>query len=219
MDQGGVSDLLTAGETEAGASVSSAPTPADLDQHIKKAIGRQVRNLRLQKKMTAKELSKHAGISVALLSRIEHGTVSPSLHTLAQLSLALGSQFSALFQNVDTRGGASLVKAGQGLVVDRTGSKAGQNYALLGVQLDGEVQVEPYLITIDTKTKPFNTFQHEGSEFIYLLDGALVYRHAANHYELQAGDSLFFDARQPHGPEEFLEIPTRFLSVISYRRH
>ncbi len=209
-------DAVAPGE---GGTISSAPTPAEHDTHIRTAIGSQVRNLRLRKKMTAKDLAKHAGISVALLSRLEHGSVSPSLHTLSKLSLALGVPFSALFQNVDTKGGASLVRAGKGLPVDRTGSRAGQRYELLGVQMAGDVQVEPYLITIDTKTRPFNTFQHEGSEFIYLLEGGLVYRHASNRYEMREGDSLFFDARQPHGPEEFLDIPTRFLSVISYRRH
>ena len=192
---------------------------AEHDAHLKLAIGSQVRNLRQQKKMTSKELAKQAGISVALLSRLEHGTVSPSLHTLAQLSMALGVQFAALFANVDSPGGASFVKAGHGLRVERSGSKSGQEYQLLGMHMDGEVQVEPYLINIDKKTKPFNAFQHEGSEFIYMLEGGLVYRHGSNLYEMHEGDSLFFDAGQPHGPEEFLKIPTKFLSMISYRRH
>ena len=204
---------------DSDSSISFAPSPAKHDLHIKQAIGSQVRDLRQKKKMTAKELAMQAGISVALLSRLENGAVSPSLHTLGQVALALGVPFSALFQNVDSKGGASLVKAGMGLHVERTGSKTGQRYELLGIQMDGEVQVEPYLITIDTRTKPFNTFQHEGTEFIFLIEGGLVYRHASKQYKLLEGDSLFFDARQPHGPEEFLEIPTRFLSVISYRQH
>jgi hypothetical protein len=32
------------------------------------------------------------------------------------------------------------------------------------------------------------------------------------------GDTLFFDADVPHGPEELKKLPARYLSVISYRR-
>jgi quercetin dioxygenase-like cupin family protein len=40
------------------------------------------------------------------------------------------------------------------------------------------------------------------------------YRHGNQTYVLQPGDSLFFDADAPHGPEELLELPIRLLSVI-----
>ena len=46
----------------------------------------------------------------------------------------------------------------------------------------------------------------------------MVYRHADKLYVLQAGDSLFFDADAPHGPDELRHLPIRFLSIISYPR-
>jgi hypothetical protein len=33
---------------------------------------------------------------------------------------------------------------------------------------------------------------------------------------MEAGDSLFFDADAPHGPQELLKLPARYLSIISY---
>jgi hypothetical protein len=33
---------------------------------------------------------------------------------------------------------------------------------------------------------------------------------------MQPGDSLFFDADAPHGPEQLLKLPSRYLSIISY---
>ena len=35
---------------------------------------------------------------------------------------------------------------------------------------------------------------------------------------MEAGDSLFFDADAPHGPETLVSLPIRFLSVIVYPR-
>ena len=51
-----------------------------------------------------------------------------------------------------------------------------------------------------------------------MLEGEVVYRHADRLYPLLPGDSLFFDADAPHGPEELRKLPIRFLSVISYAR-
>ena len=51
-----------------------------------------------------------------------------------------------------------------------------------------------------------------------MLEGEVVYRHADRLYSMRPGDSLFFDADAPHGPEEMRQLPIRFLSIISYPR-
>ena len=45
--------------------------------------------------------------------------------------------------------------------------------------------------------------------------GSMVYRHLNETYTLTPGNSLFFDADAPHGPEELVDLPVRFLSVMS----
>jgi hypothetical protein len=35
-------------------------------------------------------------------------------------------------------------------------------------------------------------------------------------HSLLPGDTLFFDADAPHGPEKLVELPARYLSIISY---
>ena len=55
-----------------------------------------------------------------------------------------------------------------------------------------------------------------GMELIYMLEGEVVYRHADKLYPMKPGDSLFFDADAPHGPEELSKLPIRFLSIICY---
>ena len=62
--------------------------------------------------------------------------------------------------------------------------------------------VEPYLITLSKDSDVFPIFQHEGVEFLYMLEGEVGYRHGDKTYLLQPGDSLYFDADVPHGPEE-----------------
>ena len=61
-------------------------------------------------------------------------------------------------------------------------------------------------------------YQHSGMEFLYMLEGKVVYRHADMRYTMTPGDSLFFDADAPHGPEEMVKLPIHFLSIICYPR-
>lgn len=81
---------------------------------------------------------------------------------------------------------------------------------------DSGVIVEPYFITLDKKSDVFPTFQHLGIETIYMIKGQVDYRHGNNVYPLKPGDSLFFDANAPHGPEVLVELPAHYLSIISY---
>jgi transcriptional regulator with XRE-family HTH domain len=149
-----------------------------------------------------------------MLSKIENGMTSPSLATLNALAGALGVPVTSLFRKYDERRDATFVKADQGLNIERRGTRAGHQYQLLGHSVGQATSVEPYLITLTEKSEVFPLFQHSGIEFIYLLEGEVLYRHAGQTYRLGPGDSLFFDSDAPHGPEELLRLPIRFLSVI-----
>ena len=103
------------------------------------------------------------------------------------------------------------------LVLDTSQSlsrTAGHQYQLLGHTIGKAYTIEPYLITISDESEVYPEFQHAGTEFIYMLEGRVTYRHANKTYLLEPGDSLFFDAEALHGPDEILELPCRFLSII-----
>jgi len=88
-------------------------------------------------------------------------------------------------------------------------------YELLGHKIGKRVSVEPYLISLDQQSEVFPLFQHAGVELIHVLEGEVVYRAAGSTYLLRPGDSLMFDGNTPHGPEELVALPIRFLSVIT----
>ena len=179
------------------------------------AIGRQVRRFRKQLGLTITEMGNRTGLSAGMLSKIENGNTSPSLATLRSLSTALNVPVTALFRQFEEQRDATFVQAGKGLAIDRRGTRAGHQYQLLGHSVHSQVSVEPYLITLESDAEVFPIFQHAGVEFIYVLEGSMVYRHLNATYTLTRGDSLFFDSDAPHGPEELLKLPVRFLSVIT----
>ena len=192
--------------------------PAAQSRYLEEAIGREVRRYREKAGLTIADLARSTGLSAGMLSKIENGATSPSLGTLQSLSKSLQVPFTALFKSYEEIRDATFVKAGQGLTIERRGTRAGHQYQLLGHTTHGPVMVEPYLITLRHESDVFPTFQHAGMEFLYMLEGHVVYRHGEKTYDMHPGDALFFDAEAPHGPEEMRKLPARYLSIISYRR-
>jgi transcriptional regulator with XRE-family HTH domain len=189
------------------------------ENNLELAIGHEVRKLRKKLGLTVTDLSNATGISSGMLSKIENGNISPSLSSLQALSRALGIPLTTLFRGFEERRSASFVKSGEGLNIERRGTRAGHQYSLLGHIDDNSsgVLVEPYLITLTAESDVFPTFQHEGLEFLYMISGEVIYRHANLLYRMRAGDSLLFDADAPHGPEQLVRLPARYLSIICYR--
>lgn len=184
------------------------------ENQLELAIGREIRSFRRKMGLTIAELAKLAGLSAGMLSKIENGNASPSLGTLQALSRALNIPFTAFFRKYEEERDASYVRSGQGLVIERRGTRAGHEYRLLGHSVGKSISVEPYLITLTEESEVFPLFQHPGTEFIYMLEGDMLYMHGDKTYRLSPGDSLFFDADAPHGPEELFRLPIRFLSII-----
>jgi len=197
----------------APAAVQDEGEKAERDSQLEAAIGRQVRQYRKQLDLKVSDLSRMSGVSAAMLSKIENGTTSPSLATIQAVAEALNVPVTSLFRKFDIQRDAVHVRAGNGLVIERGGTRAGHEYRLLGHALDKRVNVEPYLVTLTESSEVFPLFQHEGIEFIYLLEGEMIYRYGGSTYHLQEGDSLFFDSDVTHGPDELIRLPIRMLSV------
>jgi transcriptional regulator with XRE-family HTH domain len=192
--------------------------PNEIARSLESAIGVEVRRLRKDLDLTVAELGAAAGLSTGMLSKIENGSISPSLVTLGSLARALNVPISRLFSDTEEQRDCSFVKAGQGVRIERRGTKAGHLYDLLGHSLGGAIGVEPYLITLKTDAVPYTDFRHAGIEFIYMLSGKVRYRHADRSYLMEPGDALFFDAAARHGPEELIRGPMTYLSIIIYPR-
>jgi len=188
------------------------------EKNLETAIGREIKALRLQQGTTIAELSTSTGLSISMLSKIENGATSASLTTLQLLASALSTPITSFFRRYEETRNAVHTKAGAGVETERVGTRAGHQYNLLGhlgANASGVV-VEPYLISLTEESDRFPAFQHDGIEMLYMLEGEVDYRHGDSIYSLKPGDTLFFDADAPHGPEVLVKLPAKYLSIISY---
>lgn len=198
--------------------LTSETTVGATPRDVQKYIGMEIRRLRQRANITGAQLAAQTGLSKGMVSRIEHGSASASLTTLAALSDALSVPLSALFSILEERRDVSLVPANQTLEIDRGGTRRGHVYELLGHGVGGSVSVTPYLVTLRESAEAYTDFQHEGVEFIRMIKGEMVYRHGDRKFRLRPGDSLLFDSIAPHGPVELVDLPAQFLSIITYSR-
>jgi transcriptional regulator with XRE-family HTH domain len=204
-------------EEQGNGKVAEFESAAERDKRanrLEMCIGREVRQLRRKHDMTVTELAELAGLSSGMLSKIENGHTSPSLTTLQSLASALNVSVTALMRKFEERRDATFVAAGGGLKIQRRGTRAGHEYRVLGHSLDEEITMEPFVITLTDKSEVFPAFEHEGTEFLYVLEGRMDYHHGGATYAMGPGDSLFFDAEAAHGPENLVETPIRFVCVI-----
>ena len=74
-------------------------------------------------------------------------------------------------------------------------------------------------MSYDDPAEVFPVYQRSGTEFIYVLEGDLTYRHGRKLFAMSAGDSLLFDAAVPHGPEKLSKTPVRYIAVVCYPRN
>lgn len=205
--------------SDPGGDLKTGSNAPSTGRSLERALGLQVRSIRRKRDLSLSDLATASGISSGMLSKIENGQISPSLTTLQAVAGALTVPISALFASAEERRDASLVRAGQGVVIERRGTKVGHVYALLGHALGGgDVAMEPFLITLREDATPYTAFQHDGLELIYMLSGRVGYRHGGEVYELGPGDALMFDSAAAHGPELLHELPMTYLSIIVYPR-
>jgi transcriptional regulator with XRE-family HTH domain len=189
---------------------------SDRDNRLETALGQVVREFRKRAGLGTSELARRAGLSPGMVSKIENGAISPSLASIRALSRALQVPVTSLFREFDEVVDATFVRAGQGTLVHRSGPRIDHEYRVLGQTSAKGIAVEPYLMTYTEASKSLPFLRRSGTQFIYVLEGRLSYRHGTRTYDLSEGDSLLFQADVPHGPEKFLRTPVRYLSVLSF---
>jgi DNA-binding XRE family transcriptional regulator len=215
---------MMAAKAAIGGRKKSSPTPRAPRETagatrpaLERYLGSVVRALRQRDRLTIADLASQAGISRGMLSKIETGQAAMSLDTLSRIAQALGVSMAHLFRDYELpSGGAQLVKSREGMEVVRRGTKRGHTYHLLAYDKGPRKSFEPFLVTMDDASEVFPSFEHPGTEFIYLLEGKIEYRHGKQTYVLEPGDALTFRGNVPHGPERLIQTPIHLLCVIVY---
>lgn len=180
------------------------------------AVGLRVRELRTAMGLTMANFAEKVGISLGMLSKIEHGQTAPSLQTLARLANAAEVPLTALFRGLDEEHDIVIIRDGEGHEIVHEGTGDGRHYFDLGSLRGPQRVIEPMLTTLNNPDETFPLYQHAGIEFIHMLEGAMVYGYGSGRHEISAGDTMQFHGEVAHGPVKLVELPVRFLAIKVY---
>ena len=164
------------------------------------AIGEKMRALRLKKKMGLVELGRHAGLSPALLSKIERGRLFPTLPTLLRVALVFSVDLDFFFAGAREKPVVVVVRKKQRLRFPETPGKGQSAYQFESLDFPAtERKLNSYYATFfPVDPGKLRTHQHAGAEFIYVLGGTLCVHVAEAEHTLSPGDSMYFDSSLAH---------------------
>jgi len=174
--------------------------------HLKEAldryhVGDKLKHLRLRRKMGLVELSRHTGLSPALLSKLEHGKLYPTLPTLSRIALVFSVGLDHFFSDERGKRTFALVRRKDRLRFPEAPEMDSPAFDFESLDfLATDRKFNAYLA--DFRSVPpeqVHMHQHAGVEFIYVLKGKLALKIGAEQETLDAGDSLYFDSQLPHG--------------------
>jgi len=156
-------------------------------------VGPRIRAIREQRGFSLRALGERCNLSINAISLIERGENSPTVSSLHMLATALEVKITDFFEDmhenavVYVKHDQRLATRGNGLLMES-----------LGIGLRHQ-QLEPFVVTVEPGAEDSGeSISHPGQEFVWCLEGTLLYQIGEQTYFLEVGDSLLFEATQPH---------------------
>ena len=181
-------------------------------------IGSKIKSIRESKSISVEEVSERSGLSIDQVNSIENDQSLPSLGPLIKVARALGVRLGTFLDDNDELGPV-VCRADE-----RNGSISFSNgaadarkhmeYHALASRKAGR-HMEPFIIDIQASDeKKFKLSAHEGEEFIYVMEGEVEIEYGKKKYQLNVGDSIFYDSIVEHHVHGATNQSAKILAVI-----
>jgi transcriptional regulator with XRE-family HTH domain len=164
------------------------------------AIGGKLRRLRLRKSMGLLELSKHTGLSPAMLSKLERDVMHPTLPTLLRIAMVFSVGLEYFF-DPEPRTVLEIVRKKDRMRFPDTPDvdKAAYYFESLDFPVANRA-LNSYLAEFEAvDADEARLHEHSGVELLYVVSGKVELRTQEGSHELAEGDSVYFDSSVPHG--------------------
>jgi transcriptional regulator with XRE-family HTH domain len=147
------------------------------------------------------ELSRHTGLSPALLSKLEHGKLYPTLPTLSRIALVFSVGLDYFFNDERSKHIFALARKKDRLRFPEAPEAFPLSFDFESLDfLATDRRFNAYYADFHSVApEKVRVHQHPGVEFIYVLKGKLSLKIGADQEILEEGDSLYFDSQLPHG--------------------
>ncbi|MGI6696913.1 MAG: cupin domain-containing protein [Christensenellales bacterium] len=175
-------------------------------------IGQQLRQHRLDKGLSQKQVSKAADISISLLSQIERGNVNPSINTLIMICKVIDIPLYSLFLKEQKTQNPVVKRHERRLLGQMSGDDT--TYELLTPDTTGNIEFCIMRIPPQSETVK-HAQSHNTEEVAYVLEGKVAIELNNEIYVLDTGDSVRIEALQIHKWINPYDVPAVIIFAIS----
>ena len=164
-------------------------------------LGSKVKALRKERGLTLAVLSDMTELTAGLLSRIENFRTIPSLPVLLKIAGALSVSPSELLAGIGAAESHqwTLIRKNDRKIVERENS-SGFRYEMLLDTESGSSNLQSMILSIDPGAKR-EKVTTDGDQFIFILNGEIIFQIGEDSINMASGDLLFFDGSIEHVPE------------------
>ena len=153
-------------------------------------IGLKIKNLRLTKKLTQKELADRCALTKGYISQLENDLTSPSIETLKDLLNALGTNFSEFFQDDEAQ-----VVFKKEEYIEKVNNLSKTTWLVPTSQKNA---MEPIVVDLEIDGTTEKDLAHDGEEFGIVLKGKIELTVGKKTYVVNKNESFYFVANKPH---------------------
>jgi transcriptional regulator with XRE-family HTH domain len=178
------------------------------------SLGERIKSLRLERDLQQRQLAEKAELTPSMVSQIESGRLTPSLHTLGRIATALGVPIATLFDG-QPGGRIQVSRKTDYPVVSFDGTS--ERWAVLGAGLF-QGKIRAVVSTLGGKARGVATdkvvIQPGQMKLFYVLEGKVALHYNGDKHALETGDSALLDGGAPHWWENLGPKKARALWVI-----
>ena len=167
-------------------------------------VGAKIKGLRETKNLSIDVIAERSGLTVEQIQSIENDVNLPSLGPLIKIARALGVRLGTFMDDNDALGPIvcrakdrekdSSISFSNGAI----DARKHMEYHPLAQQKAGR-HMEPFVIDINPEENPnFQLSDHEGEEFIYVMEGEVELVYGKETYHLTEGDTIYYDSIVKH---------------------
>lgn len=181
-----------------------------------KTIACNIKKVRTKMKMTLQELADRTGLTKGYLSKVERSEKAPPYSTLSKIVGAMGLEITDVLkaepgplQDLPI----VIAKKEEGRIIRESSHYVGYDYQVLAAGKPGK-NMEPFIIYAPDEFT--SLFQHEGEEFIYVLEGRVEFKYGEKTFILDEGDHAYFESRIPHTGRSIGDRRAKLMVVIYF---
>lgn len=178
------------------------------------AIGKKLKELRSEKKLSQETLAKLSEVTKSSISQIENDRLSPSINTLRKIARSLGVRITYFFEDDDKPDYIRIVRRDEHrlLTFDHTSEK----WQILASGIMGG-RIVGVVSTLGPGDMGAESVSVEPGEMklIYMLEGKAQFIYNDRTYNLEEGDSAYFDGGVPHNWRNTGTTEARALVILT----